>query len=101
MVKLVQVPFFELWIALDHFLKFDLSMPLLLKAHLLDLEQKILSYFVWRCDSSLLHFIQSFTGAQTPAEDTTLTQAQTQNSEDIFYEPFFRRVLHQCAYQTV
>lgn len=35
---MINVPYFELWVSMDFFLRFDENMPILLKANLLDLE---------------------------------------------------------------
>ncbi len=39
---------FELWKIMDFYMRIDNSMPLLLKAHILDIEVKVVSYYVWR-----------------------------------------------------
>lgn len=35
-------------------------MPVSLKAHILDLEAKVVSYYAWREDSQLLRFVRAY-----------------------------------------
>ncbi len=39
-------------------------MPIPLRAHILELEEKIVTYFAWKGDSSLFSFIKSFMNEQ-------------------------------------
>ncbi|KRW99451.1 Cyclin-like protein [Pseudocohnilembus persalinus] len=87
----------QLWKIMDFYLKFDLNMPLQLKTHILDLEQKITSYYVWQeqvngKQNSLKQFISLYLKGNIQ-EAVKITQAELN-----LHEMFFRRLLHQCAY---
>lgn len=59
-INIIQIPWYELWSVMDFYLKFDSTMPVSLKSHILDLEQKIVSFYAWKPDSTLISFIKSY-----------------------------------------
>ncbi|KAL4446465.1 hypothetical protein ABPG74_001206 [Tetrahymena malaccensis] len=93
LVHFIDINWFELWKIMDFIMRLDQTMPVSLKAHILDLEVKIVSYYSWRQDSQLLQFVKAY--IQDTEQAKKLLDDRQQGS---VIEKFFRRVLHQCAY---
>lgn len=74
---------------MDFFLRLDQTMPVSLKAHILDLEAKVVSYYAWREDSELLRFVRAYIVDSASAK--TLLDDREQGYA---IEKFFRRVMH-------
>lgn len=60
LVEVIGISWFDLWKLMDFFMRLDSTMPVPLKAHILDLEAKVVSYYAWREDSQLLRFVRAY-----------------------------------------
>jgi len=60
LVEFLEIPWFNLWKIMDFFMRLDSTMPVSLKAHILNLEAKVVSYYSWKEDSKLLIFVRAY-----------------------------------------
>ena len=60
LMKYSSIDVVKLWEGFNDFLRFEMFMPTPLKFHLLDLEIKLVSCYVWKNGSSLLKIIKNY-----------------------------------------
>lgn len=60
LVCFLKLTWYELRKLMDFYMRLDQSMPLSLKAHILDLEARVISYYAWREESQLLSFVKAY-----------------------------------------
>lgn len=75
---------------MDFYLKFDPSMPIQLKTHILDLEQQIISHYVWKNDAknplnnTLKQFISLYLQGKS-TDELNMTQSELKIHEVISF----------------
>ena len=78
-----QIDVVKLWECFNDFIRFDILMPTPLKLHLLDIEIKIVSCYVWRNGSSLLKIIKNyFLSEQENLENLSLLSNEVESEKE-------------------
>lgn len=60
LINNIEIDTTKLWESFNDFLRSDPTMPSPLKYHLLDIEIKIISFYIWRKNSSLLQILKEY-----------------------------------------